>query len=994
MTTTKGNVVKKKGRLPKTVEENALVSVSSLHEEPGIGPVPWFPIIGIGASAGGLAAFEAFFSGMPAVDASGMAFVLIQHLAPDHKSILSDLIRRYTRMEVFDVEEGMIVRPNCTYIIPPNRDMAFWDGALHLLDPSAPHGQRLPIDFFFRSLAQDQRQRSFCIVLSGTGHDGSQGVRAVKEERGTVMVQRPDTAEYDGMPRSALATGLADYVLPPCEMPAQLIAYVSHNFDKSRALDTSMLHIGEDALKRIFTLLRAQTGHDFSQYKLTTIKRRVERQMSILHITLLDSYVLYLQQNPAEVDALFSDLLIGVTSFFRDTEAFNVLEEKVFSNIFAGKPPGSIIRAWCIGCSTGEEAYSLAILLQEAADRLQQNHKIQLFATDIDRKAITKARIGVYPFSITDVITPTRMARFFTIEPDGSSFRINKKLRDLLIFSEHNVITAPPFSKLDLISCRNLLIYMEATLQKKLLNLFHYALKPGGLLFLGSSESVGNYVDLFVRMDRSTKLYQRNNDERSVMHPALTLEDNAPLPSVKANYSGSDPLHELIVMTLLQRYASVGVLVTDRGEILYFLGRTGRYLEPASGKAGMNILKMAREGLRQQLTTTLHKAVLSRDTIIKKGLQVKTNGDYSFVNLTIQPVAITTPAGAPTLYLVILEEAFEPADTPAVATDCADSDGILLDAGLTTIAALRQELLAEEECLQTTIQEMQSVNEELQSTNEELETSREEMQSINEELSTINTELQTKVTDLSRANNDMNNLLAGTGIGTVFVDLHLCIQRFTPAATQVINLIKSDIGRPVGHIVTNLKNYGQLVSDVRDVLDTLIPRETEVQTLSGAWYLIRIHPYRTQDNVIEGAVLTFTDISDTRQAREVLRESQTLRRLAVVVHDASDAITVQDLEGCILAWNPAATRLLGWSEEEALAMNIRDMIPHDERDEALTLVKRLSRAEVLEPFTLRRLARNGSIVDVSLTATALVNEVGDVYAVSTTERIAQQHAVV
>src|ERR1041385_507600 len=497
---------KRRAKQPdETVEPGALEAPAS-HEARG------FPIVGIGASAGGLAAFEAFFSGMPADSDPGMAFVLVQHLAPDHKSILSELIKRYTRMEVFEVADGMAVKPNCAYIIPPNRDMAFLNGALQLLEPAAPRGHRLPIDFFFQSLAQDQRERAIGIVLSGTGSDGTQGVRAIKGEGGMAMAQNPKSTEYDGMPTSAIATGLVDYVLPAAEMPAQLIAYIAHAFGKASPPVSPPAPRSEDALKKIFLLLRVQTGHDFSQYKQSTIARRIERRMAVHQIERLDEYVRYLQQTPADVEALFRDLLIGVTSFFRDPEAFRAFQEQAIPRLFAGKQKGASIRVWVPGCSTGEEAYSLAMLLQECMEELKQNLKLQVFATDIDRRAIDCARTGIYPSSIAGDISPERIARFFSQEPDGSVYHIQKGIRDSVIFSEQDVIKPPPFSKLDLISCRNLLIYMGEELQKKLIPLFHYALNPGGMLFLGTSETVGEFVDLFTTLDRKSKLYQRREE--------------------------------------------------------------------------------------------------------------------------------------------------------------------------------------------------------------------------------------------------------------------------------------------------------------------------------------------------------------------------------------------------------------------------------------------------------------------------------------------------
>ena len=989
-------------------------------EQPG--PQP-FPIIGIGASAGGLAAIEAFFSGMPTDVDPGMAFVLVQHLDPDHKSLLAELIQRRTRMQVFEVVDGVVVQANCVYIIPPNRDMAFLNGALQLLEPVAPRGHRLPIDFLFASLASDQQERAIGVVLSGTGSDGTQGVREIKGEGGMVMVQSPASAEFDGMPQSALATGLVDFELPPAEMAAQLMAYVAHAFGRPPHPASELLPMSENVLKKIFVLLRAQTGHDFSQYKPSTIHRRIERRMAVHQIESMVGYVKYLQQTPGEVQALFNDLLIGVTNFFRDPEAFAALEEKVIPKLFEGKTVGSAVRVWCTGCSTGEEAYSIAILMQERLELLKASYKVQVFATDIDSRAIAVARAGVYPASIADRVAPERLARFFTLEPDGSAYRVHKGIRDLLVFSEQDVIKDPPFSKLDLISCRNLLIYLGAELQKKLISLFHYALQPGGMLFLGSSESAGEQGDLFSVLERKAKIYQRKEDFQGAQRaalgrflPPLMNKNMSQLPtSEKTPHLAKLSLRELTEQTLLQQLALVAALVNSQGDILYLHGRAGMYLEPTPGEASINnMLKMAREGLRRDLTVSLHKAAASRDTVRVPGLRVKTNGHFTLVNLSVCPVLGGSAAALESpLFLVMLEQAPEslatiaapPSVLPAIST-ATGSDKPGLDASA-QIAELHDELQAKEEYLRaineeletandelkSSNEEMQSVNEELQSTNEELETSKEEMQSINEELSTVNTELQTKVGDLSRANNDMNNLLAGTGIATVFVDHSLRILRFTPAASQIINLILSDVGRPVAHIVSNLVGYTSLVADMQAVLKTLIPKEAEVQTTDGKSYTLRILPYRTLDNVIEGAVVTFVDVTEVRRTREALQKVNALLRLAVVVHDAHDAITVQALDGRIIAWNPGAEQLYGWSEAEALQLNVSDRIPKALQTIALNQVHQLSQAQTLAPFQTQRLTKDGRSLKVSLTATALLDAAGKVDAIATTERASDVETV-
>ena len=986
-----------------------------------------FPIVGIGASAGGLAAFEAFFSGMPEDVDPDMAFVLVQHLAPNHKSLLSDLVRRHTRMQVFEVEDGMVVQPNCVYVIPPNRDMAFLNGTLQLLEPSAPRGQRLPIDFFFGSLANDQGRRAIGVVLSGTGSDGTQGVRAIKGEGGMVMAQTPESTEFDGMPRSAIATGMVDYQLPLAEMPARLIAYAKHAFGRIRlpeAMDTPQT---EGVLKKVFVLLRAQTGHDFSQYKPSTINRRIERRMAVHQIDVLERYVRYLQQTPVEVEALFRDLLIGVTNFFRDPEAFGVLEEHIIPKLFEDRPAGSAIRVWCTGCSTGEEAYSIAMLLHERMDALKQHFPVQLFATDIDSRAIATARSGLYPASIAADISAERLARFFTAESDGSAYRVNKGLRDMLVFSEHDLIKDPPFSRLDLITCRNLLIYLNATLQQKVIPLFHYALRSGGVLFLGTSEGVGEFSESFTVVDRKAKLFlRRDNVHRRasgvLTHALSTLTDLDPAPprasSPRKTPPAKLPMRELTEQALLRQLAPASALVNDQGDIHYLHGRTGMYLEPAPGETGIsNIFKMAREGLRRDLAKALHSAAAGREVVRCLGLRVKTNGHFTEVNLTVCPVPVGPAAPAPAkssaglaaparpcLYLVILEDVSDGEPLPQTsdkthaegkaATPVADADADQ------RISELLNELRAKDEYLQSTLEElessneelkssneeMQSVNEELQSTNEEMETSKEELQSVNEELNTVNVELQTKIADLSRVNNDMNNLLAGTGVGTVFVDHQLRILRFTPAASAIINLIQSDVGRPVNHIVSNIIGYESLAADVRTVLESLVPKAVEVHTSNGKWHTMRILPYRTLDNVIEGAVISFIEITDAVQTREALHKANDMLRLAVVVRDAHDAITVQDMSGRTLAWNPGAVRLYGWNEAEALMMNVRQRIPEALRDKALATLRQLSQSEILEPYRTQRLDKQGAVLTVSIVSTALLDEAGDMYAIATTER--------
>lgn len=974
-----------------------------------------FPIVGIGASAGGLAAFESFFSGIPAETDTGMAYILVQHLSPDHESILSNIISHYTRMPVFDVKDGMPVEANSVYIIPPSKDMSITNGMLQLTDPIEPHGHRLPINFFFRSLARDQREKSICIVLSGNGCDGTAGLREIKAEGGLVIAQSAASAEFSGMPQSALATGLVDFELEPKDMSAKLMAYTSHTH-RHNGNSTAIAPRSGNVLKKILLLLRAQTGHDFSQYKPNTIYRRIERRMAVHQIETADDYLLYLQHASEEIEALFGDLLIGVTKFFRDPETFKMLEETVIPKLFSGKiAQNGLIRIWSAGCSTGEEAYSLAILLQEHMESLKQTFQVQIFATDIDVRAIAAARTGLYPTSISNDISPERLAHFFSLEIESNMYRIHKSIRDMVIFSTQDVIKDPPFSRLDMISCRNLMIYMGSDLQKKLIPLFHYTLKPGGILFLGTSESIGEFSELFSAMDGKLKIYQRKQDYQGAQrmalnqfHPPLTERiANLPESSRKATVPDRLSLRELIEQELLKQISPSAALINRQGDILYLYGRMGKYLEPIPGEASINnILKMARDGLQRDLTTLLRKAAVTSDPVKALNLSITTNGVVASINLTIKPmISPETQDIDQPLFLVIIEELTltaaskehfekrkrnsEPAQTVLSAPEAALKIAALTDelqANREYLQAINEELEISNEELQSSNEEMQSVNEELQSTNEELETSKEEMQSINEELSTVNTELQTKVIDLSQVSNDMNNLLASTGIGTIFVDLQLSIMRFTPAITQIINLIPSDIGRPVAHTVSNLIGYDSLVADVQIVLDSLIPKEIDVETTVHSWYTMRIRPYRTLDNIIEGAVITFVDITEIIRIRTDLEDANKKLRLAAVARDANDAITVQDLDGRILVWNPGAVRQYGWTEAEALAMNVRDRIPPQIREKEFDRIRQLGLSEILEPYRTQRIAKGGAIIDISMTATGLVNDSGQIYAIATTER--------
>lgn len=836
-------------------------------------------IVGIGASAGGLEAFEQFFSNMPAH--SGMSFVLVPHLDPTHKSILGDLLKRYTSMPILQAEDGMPVRPDTVYIIPPNRDMAIMHGTLQLLEPVTSQGIRHPIDFFFRSLADDQREKAICIVLSGTGSEGAQGLRAVKGEGGLVLAQEAKTAKYDGMPSSAIATGLVDYVLPPGKMAEQLMAYARRPWSRPLPSVEAPEGRSRDLLQKIYALIRAQTGHDFSLYKQNTILRRVEKRMNVHQIARLADYVAYLRENPQETEALFKELLIRVTNFFRDPEAFALVKTKVLPLLLKNRPADAPLRIWVPGCSTGEEAYSLAIIVREHLLTQKRAVKVQIFATDIDSGAVETARAGVYAESITVDVSPERLSRFFMKK--GTTYKIKEEIREMVVFAVQNVVKDPPFSRLDMISCRNLLIYLTAELQKRVLPVFSYSLRPDGILFLGSSETIGDHADIFSVLDKKWKLFKVKRSTAAALsfdpHAARPASGEKPERAPESRKPGESGIGALTEQLLLESYTPPCVIVDEKGGILYFHGRTGAYLEPASGTARLNVVDMAREGLRVELRSALRKAAAGNEDVLVRGLKVQVNGGHQAVDLEVRH--IHTPEHLRGLLMVLFHPTAGAGTRKAIPPRVPASD-----VSRHQKAELEQELRATKDHLQSTIEELetsneelksmneelQSSNEEMQSTNEEIETSKEELQSVNEELMTVNAELQSKIDELSQANSDMTNLLAGTQIATVFLSNDLRIKRFTPSATAVINLIQADIGRPISDIASKLE-YEDMINDAAEVLRTLTLSEKTVRGREGSSYLIRIMPYRTIANVIDGVVMTFIDITEQRRTQEALSEA-------------------------------------------------------------------------------------------------------------------------
>lgn len=840
-------------------------------------------IVGLGCSAGGLEACADFFSAL-APD-TGMAFVVVSHLGPDHKGMLAELLQHYTSMAVRQAEDGMKLRPNSIYVIPPNADLSILQGRLQLLEPVAPRGLRTPIDYFFKQLAQDQRERGVGIILSGMGTDGTQGVKAIKEQLGLVLVQDPATAKYDAMPHSALGTGLVDMVAPAKDLPVRLVRFIRHKAELTRLAPVETEQ-PSGALQKIFVLLRARTGADFSGYKPTTIYRRLERRMSVHQLQPLPRYIRYLQENTAEVDLLFRELLIGVTSFFRDPAAFEVLKEKALLPLLQGKPPGTSLRVWAPACSTGEEVYSLAMALMECLDQLSgaERMALQLFATDLDKDAIELARQGAFPASIATEISPERLKRFFNRTERG--FSIKKEIRECIVFAPQNVLTDPPFTKLDLLCCRNLLIYLNSESQKKLLALFHYALNPGGVLFLGTAETVNGFSDLYVPLDNRWRIFRRKD------HP-VTLRALAGMPSAyqlpsevppQASERKLEPSNSAVAdvaqRLLLDAYVPPAVVINPEGDVVYIVGRVGAYLEPVSGKVNLNIFAMAREGLPLELGLAVRNAIQRKGSVTVHNLRVRANGTWKHLNLTVKPLAGAPCPGG--LLLVVFEEAEpqgasgrngpKPCRLSLRSSTLTKALELELQQTKALLQSTAEEAGAAQEELKAANEELQSNNEELQSANEELTTSKEELQSLNEEMTTVNAELQSKLDEVAQVNSDMKNLLNGIDVATIFTDNELRIKRFTPQATRIINFIPTDVGRPLRDLVTNL-TYTSLVDDARQVLTTLVFKEAEVQTNDGNWHLMRILPYRTAENVIDGVAITFTVITPLKQLETSLRES-------------------------------------------------------------------------------------------------------------------------
>lgn len=756
--------------------------------------------------------------------------------------------------------------------------MSILHGVLHLLAPASPRGLRLPIDFFLRALAQDRQEHSIGVILSGMGSDGTLGLRAIKEKAGVTLAQDPATAKFDSMPRSAIDAGLADIVAPVGELPSKILAYLQCALPVTRS-EEPLEDRTQSALEKVIVLLRTHTGNDFTLYKRNTLHRRIERRMGIHQIAKMTGYVRYLQENSQELDLLFKELLIGVTNFFRDPAVWEEMRTRSLPTLLASRAPGHALRAWVPGCSTGEEAYSLAIAFREAVEEMKPkaNFALQIFATDLDRDAIDKARHGFFPENIAADVSPERLSRFFTKEERG--YRVRREIREMVIFAPQNLIMDPPFTKLDILSCRNLLIYLTAEVQKKLMPLFHFSLVPGGLLLLGSAETVGASTGLFAPLSAKSRIFRRIEPAvrpEPVEFPASFRAGKHTEVEVGLVSKPTASLQTLADQLVLQRYAPPAVLANDKGDIFYISGRTGKYLEPAAGKANWNLFAMARDGLRYELADACQRALRKREAILLHGLKAGTQ----WVDVSVQQ--LDEPGPLQGLLMVVFTDVVTPAPT---LTSRAPARSARLAEAEKELQRVRAEARATHEEMRSSNEELQSTNEELQSTNEELTTSKEEMQSLNEELQTVNAELQAKVDELSRASNDMKNLLDSTDIATLFLDRHLNVRRYTQQATKIIKLIPSDVGRPITDLVSNLEDPA-LAADVREVLRTLNSTEKPVSAPDGRWYSVRIMPYRTIDDRIDGVVITFADITAAKTLEAKLRGQQAVLEKNLARRDA------------------------------------------------------------------------------------------------------------
>lgn len=898
--------------------------------EGGRGEPSEFPIVGIGASAGGLEAFELFFA--HTLPDSGMAYVLVSHLDPNHVSMLTEILQRVTSMPMLEAQDNMRVARNSVYVIPPNRDMIFSNGTLKLSMPTMPHGYRMPIDFFLRSLAKEQGEKAIGIILSGTGSDGSLGLRDIHSVGGLSLVQDPQTAKFDGMPISAMESGHPTYVLSPDKMP-EVLAGAMKQFSRRPAVMESEDNPAEiRLLKKILDLIHTSTGHDFSQYKKSTLTRRIARRMAQNNIDLTETYLRFLREFPEEIKVLDRELLINVTSFFRDPEAFSVLQEEVLPDLLRDKPDDYPFRIWIPACSTGEEAYSFAILFEEFLEKTGRKLKVQIFATDLDDEAINQARTGKYLVNISQDLTPERLQRFFV--KDRSDYRVKKGIRDMVIFAVHDITKDPPFTKLDLLSCRNLLIYLEPELQGRLMEMFSYSIKPGGVLVLSPSEGIGNSTDLFVPVNRKSKIFRVTHSIASTQGGLPSNDINWVLPSGEkrsepAMKRGKEPnFAELIRRVLLQSYSPASVVTNLKGDILFFHGETGKYLELPSGPPTFNVIELACEGLQTEIRKAIEKAAKQNVPTLNLEIVVRKFGTIHPVRLSVRP--LPDPDTDKILLLITFQDVLlPPSEKPGKGSR---GEGTLqsrrirdLEHALSMTRENLQETIEEQQAaneeVKSSNEELQSTNEELQSSNEELQTSKEEMHSINEELITVNGEFQEKIEQLSRIQNDMKTLLDNISVGIIYLDPQMVVRRFSNAATKIYRLIDSDVGRPLSDIKSSLPD-DSLLADARTVADSHVACERELLTTDNTWFLVRIQPYRATDKEVMGVAMTFTDITARVEYDSEMKE---LELAQDIVNTVIEPVVVLDNALKVITASPSFYREFRLSMEETLGRPIGEL---------------------------------------------------------------------
>ena len=962
------------------------------------------PIVGIGASAGGLSALKSFFDKAPAD--IGAAFVIIQHLDPNHQSLTAEILGRHTTMPAKQIEQGMKVEKNHVYVIPPNAYVTLKGNEFELGEAALRHSLRMPIDVFFSSLAAEQTQRAVGIVLSGTGSDGTAGIREIKASGGITFAQSPETAQFDGMPRAAIATGQIDVVCPVEDMPAHISEYLAHEYANqvSSAETASAISDEEAHLKSIIALLQARLGHDFRGYKRGTLERRIARRMGLRNIQRLPDYLTYLREKEGEASELYRDLLISVTSFFRDPEAYQALETSVIVKLVEEKDNDQPIRAWVPGCATGEEAYSIAILLIENLEGANKHCPIQIFATDLDEQALTIGRNGIYSTSLMADMSPARLDRFF-IKNDGS-YRVNKELRESVTFASQNVITDPPFSKLDLVSCRNLLIYLDGKLQDKIIGYFHFALRDEGFLFLGRSESINHLAGLFEPVDKRARIFRRLANTRANVASfpinAVTSRamSNSVLPATRPKETVR--MRELMQQQLLRSYAPAAVLTNAKHQVLYFMGPTARYLEQPSGIPTQNLINLVHAELRKNLRTGLKRAIETSEQVIIENASVQLGRTRKNTKISIRPV--TAPGEGDPLFLVTFEDIAAPeankastAGSPEPEAEEATVDELeskLRDAQEDLQISVEELETANEE-LQATNEEMMSVNEELQSANEELETSKEELQAMNEELSTVNNQLKDKVEQLAELNDDLENFVASTGIATLLLDSKRQIGRFTPPTKCLFNLIDTDTGRPIGDIRQKFDDQNFL-QDVDRVFEKFQPVEREIVGEDNATYLMRIVPYRSSEQRPGGVVVTFVDISRRLENERKLRESEA--RFRNLVENAPDPLIMVDAAGEIILTNAVAQHFFGYSKQELLGMNVDGLIPSMLRRRHKTHRKKYLEKPEVRPMgsqlDLRTLLKDGTEVPIEISLSPVETEGGTMVCAAIRDIRDHQKAVV